>query len=229
MTCTKCGGRIVEDDVHTYLGKEVELKCISCGKRFVEPMVVIEAPVEVAPAESKCKSIGTCSVCGRTGMYLTRDMCQRDYVRQRRANLRATSEHAAVSNPASPWRTQLYDRAALAKHELSGSEPAKADESRPESVKADQSEPEPVKAVPSLQEVVLVLDDLECRVKEVQRAEGRGQRAEGRGQRAEGRGQRAEGRGQRAETPALDASTLLILQFMAVRHASEQAKSILKG
>ena len=55
MRCPKCGGRTVRDDFHTYMGQELQLKCIACGKLFMEaPAQAITSPaVEELPQPSK--------------------------------------------------------------------------------------------------------------------------------------------------------------------------------
>jgi len=113
VRCPKCGGRTISEDVHTYLGQQLERKCISCGKRFVEPIASVQLEVQaLVPPVPQSKSIGTCEVCRRPNVYLTRGMCPKHYQQWRRDN----AEGAAVKTE-SPWRKQLYDRAELAKHE----------------------------------------------------------------------------------------------------------------
>jgi len=112
MKCPKCGGRTITEDVHTYLGQQLERKCIACGKRFVDPIASVAE--EAAKPMPRSKSIGTCTVCNRPDMYLIRGMCGKDYQAWRKANAGKAAE-APVTE--SPWRSQLYNRSELAKHE----------------------------------------------------------------------------------------------------------------
>lgn len=119
MKCPKCGGRTVIDDYHTYLGLEVQRKCIVCGKLFSEspPPMATDAPVEDAPSVVKqSKSIGTCSVCHRPEQYLTRGMCPRHY----QAWLKRRQPEDFVGPPAPPkesyWKKEVFQPQALAGH-----------------------------------------------------------------------------------------------------------------
>ena len=162
MKCPKCGGRTITEDVHTYLGQQLERKCISCGKRFVEGIASnssVPLEVEATPEPPRqSKSIGTCSVCNRPNQYLTRGMCCRDYQRWRKATLAGSAETPVESQPQSqsPWRSQLYNRNELAKHEAK--QPAAIPfEFESEEEKAYQTGA-PMPSAPSAEPIVIGID-----------------------------------------------------------------------
>lgn len=77
MRCPKCGGRTISEDVHTYLGQQLERKCISCGKRFLDqsaPSDQSEENTAAAAAQKEEEPMAgkkaTCVDCKRPDMAI---------------------------------------------------------------------------------------------------------------------------------------------------------------
>jgi hypothetical protein len=195
MKCPKCGGRTVTEDVHTYLGREQERKCIVCGKRFIELAANAKPAPEVFP--------------GRQGKTPTAPdlpalpVLPEPDTAGSACNPGRPGKRDIVENPNSPWRTQLYKRAALPQHVAEGMIVGFDLASGPDQTVGAIVEAGHPGKEQDWQVVTILpgdqLEEVDCNSGARRTVQGRGQRAEGRGLRAEGRGQRAEGRGQRAE------------------------------
>lgn len=96
MKCPKCNGRTVLDDVHTYLGREQERRCLVCGKRFIEP----PAPEAVEEKRVTARGpVGQCSICQRDNQVLTRGMCSAHYQAWRKGKLELPVDNAQNLEP----------------------------------------------------------------------------------------------------------------------------------
>jgi hypothetical protein len=101
MKCPKCNGRTVIDDVHTYMGRELERRCLLCGRRYPIEPVSTESTPSTDEAEPKQSKLRICPTCNKPASTIIKGECATCYARHH-ARVKAEQRKTETAPPSDP-------------------------------------------------------------------------------------------------------------------------------